>query len=185
LKALLDPLVPHNNSPQCNVTLTDLCFTGHMGGKEGIETLLDMLRTNTSLLELQTTFADIDTIENVLAILEALKVNKSLKRIDFSHWKVVRGYQVLGAMMDMLLENHCIEHIYLGSTGLEESGDAEYVHSALSRRMKMKLWDTIQGMANVNPTAGRVFLCGQPYAGKTRLRLSMKQLIEFQEKAEN
>jgi len=70
-------------------------------------------------------------------------------------------------MMDMLLENHCIEDIDLRYTGLSASGDGEYVYSTLSRRRKMKLWEIVQGMANVNPTSGRVFLCGHPCAGKS------------------
>jgi len=171
LKALLDPLMPNNNSLQRNITLTELRLRGMIRREDGIETLVDMLRTNTSLLELSLWIdmpsGDTKATENVVAVLEALKINKSLKSIDFYGWKAVGGYQVLGAMMDMLLENHCIERIRLDSTGLDASGDAEYVYSTLSRRRKMKLWKTVQGMANVNPTSGRVFLCGHPYAGKS------------------
>jgi len=131
-----------------------------------------MLCTNTSLLELNLNYIDEfslpgeEGIENVLAILEAFKANKSLKRIGFKGCKAVNGYKVLGAMMDLLLENHCIEHIDLQGTSLMETGDADYVYSALSKRKKMRLWGIVQGMANVNPTSGRVFLCGDPYAGK-------------------
>ncbi len=45
------------------------------------------------------------------------------------------------------------------------TGDVEYVYSALSKRKKIKLWDIVQGMANVKPSSGRVFLCGQPFVG--------------------
>jgi len=183
LKMLLDPLIPKNNNVQNNTTLIELELYESIGGKDGIETLAHMLCTNTSLLKLALINVkdlskshdgdDTQEVENVLAILEALKTNKSLKRIDFGGCKAVRGYKVLGAMMDLLLVNHYIEDIDLTRTGLRESGDADYVLSALSKKNKMKLWDTIQSMAIVNPTSGRVFLCGQPFAGMYILMLCL------------
>jgi len=172
LKVMLEPLMPKNNNLQHNTTLTKLHLRESIGGKEGIETLVDMLCTNTSLLELclehmdELSLHDAQGVDNVLAILLALKTNKSLKRIEFSRCNAVGGYKVLGTMMDMLLENHNIQDIGLGGTSLEESGDADYVSSALSKRKKVKLWGVVQSMGTKNPTFGRVFLYGEPYAGK-------------------
>jgi len=101
LKALLNPLMPKTNNMQANTTLTHLRLKYYVGGKEGIETLVDMLRTNTSLLELslyeleELCFQDAQAIENVLATLEALKTNKSLKKIGFPGCSAVGGYKCL------------------------------------------------------------------------------------------
>ncbi|KAG0575577.1 hypothetical protein KC19_5G014000 [Ceratodon purpureus] len=189
LKVLLQPLMPTNNKPQANTTLTELWLPDStIGGKEGVGILVDMIRTNTSLLRLsllrmtELCDSDPDAVENVVAILEALKTNKSLKYVRFGACSGVGGYKVLGTMMDLLLENRQLEEIDLFGTRLEDSGDARYVHSELEKRRKFKLWDLIKGMANVSPKSGRVFLCGNPYAGKTTLRKSMKLLDVFDNK---
>jgi len=185
LKALLDPLMPKTNNLQRNTTLTKLTLQKRIGGKEGIEALVDMICTNSSLLELDLVgvdnlyLRDIEGIENVLTILEALKTNKILKRIGLRNCHAVGGYKVLGTMMDLLLQNHCIEDIDLWNTGLEYAGDANYVSSALSKRKKVKLWDIVQGMANVKPTSGRAFLCGNPYAGKSCLQIFDSNVLNF------
>ncbi|KAG0575596.1 hypothetical protein KC19_5G015200 [Ceratodon purpureus] len=186
LKVLLQPLMPTNNKPQANTTLTELwLWESRIGGKEGVDILADMIRTNTSLLRLtlwemrELRDSDPDAVENVVAILEALKTNKSLKYVSFFGCYSVGGYKVLGTMMDMLLENRQLEEIRLDGTGL---GGSWYVHSELEKRRKFKLWDLIKGMANVSPKSGRVFLCGNPYAGKTTLRKSMKLVDELDNK---
>jgi hypothetical protein len=173
LKVLLEPLMPVNNNPQANTTLTSLHLSScRIGGKEGVDILVDMIRTNTSLLylglsEMRELDDDCpDAVENVVAILEALKTNKSLKRVSFGDCGGVGGYKVLGTMMDLLLENRQLEGIDLAFTPLEYSGDAVYVHSELEKRKKMKLWDLVKGMADESPKSGRVFMCGNPYAGE-------------------
>jgi hypothetical protein len=137
-----------------------------------VDILVDMIRTNTSLLDLKLfNMKELDDscpnpVENVVAILEALKTNKSLKRVSFGDCGGVGGYKVLGTMMDLLLENRQLEGIDLAFTPLEYSGDAVYVHSELEKRKKMKLWDLVKGMADESPKSGRVFMCGNPYAGE-------------------
>jgi hypothetical protein len=173
LKVLLEPLMPVNNNPQANTTLTTLeLVNSWIGGKEGVNILVDMIRTNTSLLHLklyrmkELDDSCPDAVENVVAILEALKTNKSLKRVSFGDCGGVGGYKVLGTMMDLLLENRQLEGIDLAFTPLKYSGDAVYVHSELEKRKKMKLWDLVKGMADESPKSGRVFMCGNPYAGE-------------------
>ena len=172
LELLLDPLMPTHNRPQSNSTLTSLSLFGsRIGGKEGMDILVGMIRSNSSLLELDLSFLwelseDPDAVENVLAILAALKTNQSLKEVRFYGCDGVGGYKVLGTMMDLLLENLHLTDIGLLITPLERSGDAEYVYSELKKREKMKLWKLVQGMANEDPKSGRVFLCGNPFAGK-------------------
>jgi hypothetical protein len=173
LKLLLEPLMPVNNNPQANTTLTSLqLYQSRIGGKEGVDILVDMIRTNTSLLDLNLfKMKELDDscpnpVENVVAILEALKTNKSLKRVSFGNCGGVGGYKVLGTMMDLLLENRQLEGIDLAFTPLEDSGDAVYVHFELEKRKKMKLWDLVKGMADESPKSGRVFMCGNPYAGE-------------------
>ena len=173
LKVLLEPLMPVNNNPQANTTLTSLDLTeSRIGGKEGVDILVDMIRTNTSLLELDLSrMRELDddcpdAVENVVVILEALKTNKLLKKVSFYRCSGVGGYKVLGTMMDLLLENRQLEKIDLVGTPLGYSGDATYVHSELEKRKKMKLWDLVKGMADESPKSGRVFMCGHPYAGE-------------------
>jgi hypothetical protein len=69
-------------------------------------------------------------------------------------------------MMDLLLENRQLEEIVLFGTPLQNSGDAVHVYSELEKRKKMKLWDLIKNMADDHPKSGRVFMCGNPYAGE-------------------
>jgi hypothetical protein len=170
LKVLLEPLMPVNNNPQANTTLTALDLSdSRIGGKEGVDILVDMIRTNTSLLKLNLWGMKDDcpnAVENIVAILEALKANKSLKRVCFANCHGVGGYKVLGSMMDLLLENRQLEEIVLFGTPLQNSGDAVHVYSELEKRKKMKLWDLIKNMADDHPKSGRVFMCGNPYAGE-------------------
>ncbi|KAG0586775.1 hypothetical protein KC19_2G116100 [Ceratodon purpureus] len=182
LKVLLQPLMPTNNKPEANITLTDLSLNrSRIGGKEGVDILVDMIRTNTSLLRLdfwqmtELSDSDPDAVENAVAILEALKTNKSLKVVSFGGCTGVGGYKVLGTMMDLLsenrqlelyLQNDELEETELRSAGLESSGDARYFLSKLEVRKKVKLWDWIKGQANVSPKLGRIFLCGNLYARK-------------------
>jgi hypothetical protein len=173
LKVLLEPLMPVNNNPQANTTLTSLYLTWcRIRGKEGVDILVDMIRTNTSLLQLnlsgmeELNYDCPDAVENIVAILEALKTNKSLKRVCFAFCTGVGGYKVFGSMMDLLLENRQLEEIDLSGTPLARSGDALHVYIELEKRKKMKLWDLIKNMADDHPKSGRVFMCGNPYAGE-------------------
>jgi hypothetical protein len=161
LKVLLEPLMPVNNNPQANTTLTSLGLDfSRIGGKEGVDILVDMIRTNTSLLHLNLPgMRELDddcrdAAENIVAILEALKINKSLKSVSFAYCSGVGGYKVFGSMMDLLLENRQLEEIDLRDTPLEYSGDAVHVHFELEKRKKMKLWDLIKNMADDHPKSG-------------------------------
>lgn len=71
LKALLNSLMHMNNNPQDNTTLT---LQGKIGGKEEVETLVDKLCTNTSLLELTSFKLEELSSMKALAIIKFLEL---------------------------------------------------------------------------------------------------------------
>ncbi|KAG0631927.1 hypothetical protein M758_1G290900 [Ceratodon purpureus] len=171
MEALVGALVPDAASGlQPNTHLHTLRFQGEaLEGKKGMEQLVTLLRSNTSLLHFDLSGNAVDYAEMLFT---ALRCNTSLKSLDLTDCDGIGGKDVLGMIMDMLLHNRSLREINLEGTGLEEDGNAEVVYAELRGREKtidLELEDVIQNMERVPPNSARVFLCGDPEAGKTTL----------------
>ncbi|KAG0631928.1 hypothetical protein M758_1G291000 [Ceratodon purpureus] len=180
MEALVGALVPDAASGlQPNTHLHTLGFEFFaLEGKKGMEQLVTLLRSNTSLLHLYLERLNIlksgseNVVEYVEMLFTALRCNTSLKSLDLTGCYGIGGKDVLGMIMDMLLHNRSLKEIKLESTRLEEDGDAEVVYAELRGRDKTideELEKVIQKMDRVPPNSARVFLCGNPKAGKTTL----------------
>ncbi|KAG0562159.1 hypothetical protein KC19_9G122400 [Ceratodon purpureus] len=181
MKALVRALVPDAATGlQPNTHLHTLRFYNDALslGKEVMEQLATLLRSNTTLLHLDLSRLSIlgrgseNVVEYAEMLFNALRFNTSLEFLDLEDCTGVGGKDVLGMIMDMLLHNHSLKKIKLKGTRLEKDGDAEVVYVELRGRDKTidrKLEKTIQNMEHVPPNSARLFLCGNPKAGKTTL----------------
>ncbi|KAG0591028.1 hypothetical protein KC19_1G143600 [Ceratodon purpureus] len=180
MEALVGALVPDAASGlQPNTHLHTLSFMfGALEGREGMEQLATLLRSNTSLLHLDLSYLTIlernseNVFENVEMLFTALRFNTSLESLNLECCSGVGGKDVLGMIMDMLLHNRSLRKINLEDTGLNEDGDGEVVYAELRGRDKtidQELEKAIRNMEHVPPNSARVFLCGDPEAGKTTL----------------
>ncbi|KAG0606903.1 hypothetical protein M758_9G177500 [Ceratodon purpureus] len=175
LGGLFTSLVPDAQGQQSNTTLKCLQLHSIFGRPLKCDSLFSMLRSNTSLIELRC-YGMITKAEVVVRLLDSLKGNKCLEILNLWGCEGVRGERVLGTIMDLLLENHHLKQIDLSGTPLKEDGSAQIVKAELEKRAKNDLWKVVEGMATTTPTSGRVFLCGEPYAGKTTL---VKTIMEI------
>ncbi|KAG0586746.1 hypothetical protein KC19_2G113800 [Ceratodon purpureus] len=178
MEALVRALVPDAASGlQPNTHLHTLGFSNYQG-KEIMEQLTTLLRSNTTLLHLGLRNLRIlergseNDVEYAEMLFSALRSNTSLESLDLTHCERLGGKDVLGMIMDMLLHNHSLREIKLQETGLEKDGDAEVVYAELRGRDKtidQELEKAIRSMEHVPPNSARVYLCGNPKAGKTTL----------------
>ena len=165
LDNLFTSLVPDAQGQQSNTALKYLGLWSKKRRPLKYESLFSMLRSNSSLIELNCGYS-ITEAEDAVQLLNSLKGNKCLEILNLGACDGVRGQRVLGTIMDLLLENHHLKEIKLNGTPLEEDGSAQIVKAELEKRAKNVLWKVVEGMATTTPTSGRVFLCGEPYAGK-------------------
>ncbi|KAG0593016.1 hypothetical protein KC19_1G298500 [Ceratodon purpureus] len=180
MEALVGALVPDAASGlQPNTHLHTLSF-GQVAleGREGMEQLVTLLRSNTSLLHLDLFYLSTlrrgseNVVEYAEMLFTALRFNTSLESLNLRGCDEVGGKDVLGMIMDMLLHNRSLKEIKLVSTRLEKDGDAEVVYAELRGRDKTideEVEKVIQKMVRVPPNSARVFLCGNPKGGKTTL----------------
>lgn len=176
IAALLTNNVAEGNLETCNSSLRCLNLRYEIG-QEGIEHLETLVRGNTSLVSLDLGKCSLlETTENVIRLLEALKSNKSLKAVDVTYCLGVVGRRVLGTIFDLLQVNHSLVHLDLGGTPLEADGGAQMVSALLERKAKNKMWEVLEGMATVRPNSARIFLCGYPFAGKLMSELIPNQI---------
>ena len=176
IAASLTNNMAEGNLETCNSSLICLNLRGEIG-KEGIEHLEALVRGNTSLVSLDLGLCSLlETTENVIRLLEALKSNKSLKAVDVTYCLGVVGRRVLGTIFDLLQVNHSIVNLDLGGTPLEAAGGAQMVTALLERKAKNKMWEVLEGMATVRPNSARIFLCGYPFAGKLMSELIPNQI---------
>ncbi|KAH9567141.1 hypothetical protein CY35_03G015600 [Sphagnum magellanicum] len=176
---ILDPLTGHSGNPPINQSLKELLFDGiNIGGDGGaIKAIAEMLRTNNSLTKFSIVHDRTLKPSDVCTILSSLENNQSLRKLGFAGCEHVGGADVLGKMMDLLRVNPWLTEIDLSHTPLEREGQAAQVRAQLERNAQdyMKV---VRGMPRVPPKFIKLFLCGNPYSGKTTLRRSMARSFE-------
>ncbi|KAL3675297.1 hypothetical protein R1sor_025245 [Riccia sorocarpa] len=83
-------------------------------------------------------------------------------------------------LMDLLQVNFILRDVKLKDTRWERDGKSALVQAALERNAKLAGYFSVLGAAHLSfdgAKAGRVFLCGLPFAGKTQLKVTMMECL--------
>jgi len=102
--------------------------------------------------------------ENLCALLQSLKENKSLEILDLSECQGILTQRVIPTLMDILLVNFTLRHINFGDSSIW------YGVKEQLRKNEKYMQSCLRTLPVAKAQAARVFLCGGPYAGKTTLR---------------
>ncbi|KAL2610653.1 hypothetical protein R1flu_029226 [Riccia fluitans] len=110
-------------------------------------------------------------------LFHCLRHKRRLKKLIFND--VHAGDETFRSLMDLLQVNIYLEDVDLAAMSKWESeGKRAMVKEALRRnRTQASYFSTLRDarLPFENARAGRIFLCGNPHAGKTRLRVSMME----------
>ncbi|KAL2610647.1 hypothetical protein R1flu_029220 [Riccia fluitans] len=110
-------------------------------------------------------------------LFHCLQHRRRLKKLSFYNYHA--GDETFRSLMDLLQVNIYLEDVDLGEMAKWESeGKTAMVKEALRRnRAQASYFSTLRDarLPFENARAGRIFLCGNPHAGKTRLRASMME----------
>ncbi|KAL2642454.1 hypothetical protein R1flu_010041 [Riccia fluitans] len=110
-------------------------------------------------------------------LFHCLRHKRRLKKLIF--YDVHAGDETFRSLMDLLQVNIYLEDVDLAAMSKWESeGKCAMVKEALRRnRAQASYFSTLRDarLPFENARAGRIFLCGNPHAGKTRLRASMME----------
>ncbi|KAL3698059.1 hypothetical protein R1sor_012135 [Riccia sorocarpa] len=83
-------------------------------------------------------------------------------------------------LMDVLQVNFILQEVNLLDTGWDLDGKSALVQAALERNAKLAGYFSVLGAAQLSfdgAKAGRIFLCGLPFAGKTQLKVTMMDCL--------
>jgi hypothetical protein len=160
-------------SLQKNQTLRSLrlsCCEG-VKGPDVLAKMMDLFQMNRSLTNIDLDCTPLEQ-SDVCKILESLQKNQTLRHLDLSQCKGVKGPEVLAKMMDLVRMHPCLMWIALDGTPLEREGQAAQVRAQLENNAKDYM-AVLRGMPRVPPKFVRVFLCGNAYSGNSAFSLSL------------
>ncbi|KAL3687257.1 hypothetical protein R1sor_013566 [Riccia sorocarpa] len=83
-------------------------------------------------------------------------------------------------LMDLLQVNFILQLVTFADTQWERDGKSALVQAALERNAKLAGYFSVLGAAQLSfdgAKAGRIFLCGVPFAGKTQLKVTMMECL--------
>ncbi|KAL3686701.1 hypothetical protein R1sor_013010 [Riccia sorocarpa] len=106
---------------------------------------------------------------------ECLQSNSSLRRLTYEDSSDLDETS-FKCLMELLQVNINLEEIDFGSSSWSSDGRVALAREALKRNKTLKTnLETLggAGLSLNGPRSGRLFLCGSPNAGKTRLRATM------------
>jgi hypothetical protein len=166
-------------SLQNNQTLLSLSLRVCQGvkGPDVLAKMMDLFQMNRSLTDIKLRDTPLE-ISDVCQILESFQKNQTLRILDLSYCKGVKGPDVLAKMMDLVRMHPCLMEIDLEGTPLEREGQAAQVQAQLENNAKDYM-AVLRGMPRVPPKFVRVFLCGNAYSGNSAFSLSFIFLFCF------
>jgi hypothetical protein len=166
-------------SLQKNQTLRSLRLSYCEGvkGPDVLAKMMDLFQMNRSLTNIDLDCTPLEQ-SDVCKILESLQKNQTLRHLDLSQCKGVKGPEVLAKMMDLVRMHPCLMEIELDDTPLEREGQAAQVRAQLENNTKDYM-AVLRGMPRVPPKFVRVFLCGNAYSGNSAFSLSLIFLFCF------
>jgi hypothetical protein len=166
-------------SLQNNQTLLSLSLAECKGvtGPDVSAKMMDLFQINRSLTKIILRSTPLG-IPDVCQILESLQKNQTLRILDLSSCRGVKGPDVLAKMMDLVRMHPCLMEIDLDETPLQREGQAAQVQAQLENNAKDYM-AVLRGMRRVPPKFVRVFLCGNAYSGNSTFSLSLIFLFCF------
>ncbi|KAL3687215.1 hypothetical protein R1sor_013524 [Riccia sorocarpa] len=147
----------------------------------------EMVGANTSVRSLRLTNVNVDGAEMSPTVLEDswghffhhLRENTSIRKLDLSDSEALND-EIFKDLMDLLQVNFILRDVELENTQWERDGKRALVQAALERNAKLAGYFSVLGAAQLSfdgAKAGRVFLCGLPFAGKTQLKVTMMECL--------
>ncbi|KAL3687235.1 hypothetical protein R1sor_013544 [Riccia sorocarpa] len=147
----------------------------------------EMVGANTSVRSLALLSLKVDGAEMSPTVLEDswgyffhhLRENTSIRTLDlFSAGDL--NDENFRDLMDLLQVNFILRLVTFAYTQWETDGKRALVQAALERNAKLAGYFSVLGAAQLSfdgAKAGRVFLCGLPFAGKTQLKVTMMDCL--------
>jgi hypothetical protein len=131
-KVLLQPFTCDNGNQLLNKSIKELLLVGTRMGREGAKVVAQMLRTNDSITHLRISDDQRLEPSDVCTILESLEKNETLHTLDLTGCEGVRGDDVLAKVMDLLRINPWLKKIEFSHTPLERDGHVAQVNAQLA-----------------------------------------------------
>jgi hypothetical protein len=132
LKVLLQPLTCDDGNQLLNKSIRQLCLLETRMGREGAKVVAQMLLTNDSITHLTIADDPSLEPSDVCTILESLEKNETLHTLGLPGCDGVEGDDVLAKVMDLLRINHWLKKIDFSYTALERGGHVAQVNAQLA-----------------------------------------------------
>ncbi|KAL3690000.1 hypothetical protein R1sor_016309 [Riccia sorocarpa] len=108
-----------------------------------------------------------------------LRENTSITTLDLSGSQGLND-ENFRDLMDLLHVNFILQEVNLKGTKWDWEGKSTLVQAALERNAKLGGYFSVLGAAQLSfdgAKAGRIILCGLPFAGKTQLKVTMMECL--------
>jgi hypothetical protein len=132
LKVLLQPLTCGDGNQLLNKSIKQLHLDDTRMGGEGAKVVAQMLLTNDSITHFAIQDDQSLQPSDVCTILESLEKNETLHTLDLTGCEGVRGDDVLAKVMDLLRINLSLKEIDFSLTPLERDGHVAQVNAQLA-----------------------------------------------------
>ncbi|KAL3687269.1 hypothetical protein R1sor_013578 [Riccia sorocarpa] len=164
--------------------LKEIVLYGEINPQQ-LKSFAEVVGANTSVRFLQLFHLKVDGAEWSPTVLEDswghffhhLRENTSIRTLDFLSAKGLND-EIFRDLMDLLQVNFILRKVKLGGTQWGRDGKSALVEAALERNAKLAGYFSVLGAAQLSfdgAKAGRIFLCGLPFAGKTQLKVTMME----------
>ncbi|BFI43209.1 hypothetical protein MPTK2_8g16155 [Marchantia polymorpha subsp. ruderalis] len=149
--------------------------------KDVLKDLLRCLRVNTSLTHLSLINSKIEE-EAFRDLMGILRGNTSLTHLDLGGVKVLGEKEAsFRDLMGVLQVNLTLQKINVDRTRWNKDGKAAQIEEALKQNQKRAVDMCVFREAKLEfeaAKAGRLFLCGSPLAGKTKVRQTLMRIVK-------
>ncbi|KAL2632090.1 hypothetical protein R1flu_016776 [Riccia fluitans] len=164
----------------------ELCVIVPESEDSRLQRLFQRMQTSSSVLKLSLRNVPSSYRSFWKSLFDALKDNTSLRCLDLAECHLKD--EDFNPIMSLLQENYTLEKVELLHPSWENDGKVAPIEEATARnRNKSSYFSAMQaakfkfGLANL----GRIFLCGSPYVGKTRLKMSTMKTCKKRSKSES
>ncbi|KAL3687230.1 hypothetical protein R1sor_013539 [Riccia sorocarpa] len=167
--------------------LKEIDLSGVKNSPQVFKSFAEMVGANTSVRSLRLLFQGVDGTEMSPTVLEDfwghlfhhLRENTSIRILALTYSKGLNE-ENFRDLMDLLQVNFILRDVKLKHTQWGRDGKSALVQAALERNAKLAGYFSVLGAAQLSfdgAKAGRIFLCGLPFAGKTQLKVTMMECL--------
>ncbi|KAL3687253.1 hypothetical protein R1sor_013562 [Riccia sorocarpa] len=169
--------------------LKKIVLVGAKISPQVFKSFAEMVGANTSVRSLRLINVEVDGAEMSPTVLEDswghffhhLRENTSIRTLDLRESEGLND-EIFRDLMDLLQVNFILQLVTFADTQWEWEGDGKraLVEAALERNAKLAGYFSVLGAAQLSfdgAKAGRIFLCGVPFAGKTQLKMTMMECL--------